>query len=77
MIDKNPNTPFFFAFGALHFFGKNNVLKHLRSAGYKVTQIGPNESLNPNYINEKSSGDKITAENLIVLYILLLARILH
>ena len=45
LLKENPDKTFFFAFGAFHFIGNNTVLDHLQSAGYKITQIGPNDKL--------------------------------
>ena len=63
MLEKKPNTSFFFAFGGAHFFGSNNVLEILQSSGYTATQIGPNDTLTSNNSNENSSGDKFKAKN--------------
>ena len=45
LLNENPNTSFFFSFGAFHFIGNNTVLDHLQSAGYNITKIGPNDKL--------------------------------
>ena len=43
MLDQNPETPFFFAFGVAHFLGKNNVFDYLEAANFTITPIGLNE----------------------------------
>ena len=45
LLKENPNKSFFFAFGAFHFIGNNTVLDFLQSAGYNITQVGPNDKL--------------------------------
>ena len=43
MLDQNPGTSFFFAFGAAHFLGKNNIFDYLEAANFTITPIGLNE----------------------------------
>ena len=43
MLDQNPGTPFFFAFGAAHFLGKNNIFDYLEAANFTITPIRLNE----------------------------------
>ncbi len=45
LLVQHPGTPFFFAFGAAHFVGDETVLDLVRSAGFTITRIGPEETL--------------------------------
>jgi len=46
LLNQNPETPFFFAFGTFHFVGTNKtIVDYVRSAGFNVTRVGPNEIL--------------------------------
>ena len=45
LLIQNPQTSFFFAFGAAHFVGEKTVLDFVRSAGFAIKQIGYNETL--------------------------------
>ena len=39
ILDDNPNTSFFFAFGAGHFIGNNGIVNIMKRRGYKVTRL--------------------------------------
>ena len=46
LLNQNPETSFFFAFETFHFVGTNNtIVDYVRSAGFTVTHVGPNEIL--------------------------------
>ena len=46
LMNQNPDTPFFFAFGTFHFVGTNNtIVDYVKAAGFNVTRIGPNDIL--------------------------------
>ena len=38
MLNNEPNTSFFFAFGASHFVGKDGIVEILKRRGYKITR---------------------------------------
>ena len=55
LLNQNPETSFFFAFGTLHFVGTNNtILDYVKSAGFTVTRVGPNEILPETVIMDSS-----------------------
>ena len=41
LLARHPSTSFFFAFGAGHFLGRDNVVDRLLAAGHNVTHTGP------------------------------------
>ncbi|KAL5015664.1 hypothetical protein ScPMuIL_005253 [Solemya velum] len=53
LLERHPNTSFFFAFGAGHFLGNSTVIDRLRSAGLKVDHIQPADPIPKLRINKK------------------------
>ena len=45
LLIQNPQTSFFFAFGAAHFVGENTVLDMVEKAGFTIRNVGFNETL--------------------------------
>jgi len=45
LLIQNPQTSFFFAFGAAHFVGENTVLDMVKKAGFTIRNVGFNETL--------------------------------
>ena len=45
LLVNQPKASFFFAFGAEHFVGENTVLDIVRSAGFKIKHISPDEQI--------------------------------
>lgn len=39
MMNEHPDRSYFFAFGAMHFIGKESVNEYLEKSGYKVTRL--------------------------------------
>ncbi len=39
IVSKNPNKKYLFAFGAMHFLSKRNVLDYLKKEGFKVKKL--------------------------------------